>query len=757
MAEADDTTENVAARWLADIEAAKRREKDYRKRGRTVRDLYDGSATDQPFAIVFSNTETMLPALYSQTPRPVVSRRFKDDDKVAKAAATAGERMLEFLLDTNMEGYETFHEAVKADTLDGLLPGRGLSSVRYHDETGDLVCLSHESWDRVYFGYARKWSKVPWVAYEHHFTKAQWKEKFGAKGLEDVEFTTGDDEPSGTDGKLDAEDRNKGSVKTACVYQVWDKDGGRKVLWISPAKSDTILKTDEDPLGLTGFFNCPRPLQFVEKTDDMTPTSLYALYEQQAAELNDITRRLRKLVQACKARGVYDSELGADIENLLESEENELVPADKSSSLAAEKGLDNAIWFMPLDKIIQTIRELYVARENVKQVIYEILGISDILRGASKASETLGAQQIKNQWGSLRLKPKQAEVQRYARDLLRMMLEVAASKFSQDSWVKMTGLPYFTDEQTAAAQQMMAQVQAAAQMGDQAAMQQMQQMQMQLQQVVLWKDVLALLNDDLTRAFKIDIETNSTVEPEAAEDQKQITELLTAIGQFVNGVGPMVQAGVMPFEVAQSMLLAITKRFRFGNEIEDQIKSMQPPKPQDNGAEKKAADAEAASKQKEMQMQAENLRLQQQLNTSTQNAALDKRDAELKQRESDLATREAVFKLEQKVASDSLTQRVQTENSKIEQKKQMVGLEHKTAKDAQSQAKNADTKVAQATTQLQSIVQSLAQSQQKLLEVVAEQAQRTDELLKVAKAPRKRTPKRGPDGRITEVVDEVMN
>ena len=38
----------------------------------------------------------------------------------AKAAATAGERMLEFLLDTNMEGYETFHEAVKADTLDGL-------------------------------------------------------------------------------------------------------------------------------------------------------------------------------------------------------------------------------------------------------------------------------------------------------------------------------------------------------------------------------------------------------------------------------------------------------------------------------------------------------------------------------------------------------------------------------------------------------------------------------------------------------------
>jgi hypothetical protein len=139
------------------------------------------------------------------------------------------------------------------------------------------------------------------------------------------------------------------------------------------------------------------------------------------------------------------------------ADDNQLLPADKQASLAAEKGLSNAIWFMPLDVLIATLRELLAAREVCKQTIYEIMGVADILRGASNAAETLGAQQIKTQWGSLRLRPKQKEVQRYVRDLLRMMLEVAASKFSQETWARMTGLPYLTDAQFVAGSQQIAQ------------------------------------------------------------------------------------------------------------------------------------------------------------------------------------------------------------------------------------------------------------------------------------------------------------
>ena len=47
---------------------------------------------------------------------------------------------------------------------------------------------------------------------------------------------------------------------------------------------------------------------------------------------------------------------------------------------------------------------LYQQREQSKQAIYEITGISDIVRGASHSSETATAQQIKTEWGSLRIK-----------------------------------------------------------------------------------------------------------------------------------------------------------------------------------------------------------------------------------------------------------------------------------------------------------------------------------------------------------------
>jgi hypothetical protein len=125
--------------WLNEISAAKKREKDYRKEGRRILEIYEGEKPNEtPFNILYSNTETLLPALYSAVPRPVVQRRFKDDDPLGKAAATAGQRVLEFLVDTNVEGYETFDEGMKAATLDGLLPGRAVTCIKYDAEIGEF-------------------------------------------------------------------------------------------------------------------------------------------------------------------------------------------------------------------------------------------------------------------------------------------------------------------------------------------------------------------------------------------------------------------------------------------------------------------------------------------------------------------------------------------------------------------------------------------------------------------------------------------
>ncbi|MGL5934918.1 MAG: hypothetical protein ACRCZI_04770, partial [Cetobacterium sp.] len=536
----------VVSYWLNEIKASKKREERYRKDGKEVMDLYaaDGEK-DTPFNILYSNTETLRPALYSAQPRPVVQRRFKDDDPIGKLASDASRRALDYQIDTNRDGYETLNDAMGAVVLDALLPGRGAAMVKFDAtlttipepptegedqkpvETQDpaqyteseQVCVESVVWDRLHIGYAKKWHKVPWIAYSFFMTKAEVEEKFGKMLAKKLTYRSSqDDDDQERDRRAGRED--EGERKTALVYQIWDKAGGRTIRYVSPNYGEAELLVEDDPLGLTGFFNTPRPLMFIEKSSSLVPTAPYKMYKTQARQLNRITKRIEKITEAIKARGIYDGNLGGDLGKLMEQDDNALVPAEVTSMLATEKGLANAIWFLPLEVLIAVLQQLYQAQDTCKQTIYEITGIADIMRGNTNASETLGAQQIKNQWGTLRLKRMQHEVARYVRDLLRMMLELSAEKLDEETWANMTGLPFVTSAQRQ-------------QLDQQAAiLQQTQQplspeMQQRLAQPV-WGKILEVLKDDGLRAYRIDIETNSTIEPEAAEDQEAITKILTA-------------------------------------------------------------------------------------------------------------------------------------------------------------------------------------------------------------------------------------
>jgi hypothetical protein len=161
----------VVEYWANEIKQAKKREKDYRKVGEEVLKIYEAENEQSvPFNILYSNTETMAPALYSRVPVPVVQRRFKDEDPLGKAAALAGQRLLAFLLDTNLDGYETFHDVMLSGVMNGLLPGRGESRIVYDAqflepseplEAGDpapvlqseLIVAESVQWDRVLYGY----------------------------------------------------------------------------------------------------------------------------------------------------------------------------------------------------------------------------------------------------------------------------------------------------------------------------------------------------------------------------------------------------------------------------------------------------------------------------------------------------------------------------------------------------------------------------------------------------------------------------
>jgi len=631
----------IVRHWLGEIAAAKKREEDFRKNGKEVVEIYSGEKPDEiPFNILYSNTETLLPALFSQTPRPVVQRRFKDEDPLGKAAAMAAQRMLEYLSDTNVEGYETLEESMLAATLDGLLPGRGLTAVRYDADVDaaavnwEQICTDSRKWDGVHFGFARKWSKVPWIAYEEYVDRDEAERLFGSEIADKIRYS--DDEECDEDGdnkEPDGDEEEDAGRKVALVYQIWDRAGGRKIRYISPAYPDGQLKEDDDPYQITGFFNCPRPLRFLQKSNDLVPVAPYKLYENQARELNNITRRINRVVEALKVRGAYDGALGTDIEKILESDDLDLVPTDNGATLSTQGGLEKAIWMWPIDKLIVVLQQLVVARESCKRVIYEITGVSDIVRGQSVASETLGAQKIKEAWGTMRLKRMQKETQRYARDVLRIMIEVAANKLSVKTWAMATGLPFATVEQKLQARQLIRAAQLSGQQSDLKAL--------QIIQAPGWDDVLKLLRNDMQRAYRIDIETNSTIDVEATEDQQNISEVMQAIAQFLHGVGPLVESGTMPFNVAQSMLLTIVRRFRFGTEVEDAIKQMQPPQPKDDGSQ---AQAQADMQMKQIEVQ----QAQRQAQIDAQQSA-----AEFQLKQMEIAAEQERLQREQEMAREA--------------------------------------------------------------------------------------------------------
>lgn len=759
--------------WLNEINDAKKREKEYRKEGERIRSIYAGKRKDQtPFNILYSNTETLAPALYSSTPKPVVQRRFKDADPVGKAAAVAGQRCLEFLIDTNLEEYDSFDSSISDATLDALLPGRGCTRIRYDAEvtdvptgevdgageaittprkTWEMVCVENVQWDRVFFGYSRRWSKTPWIGFEHHMDREEATRLFGSAMASRLIYTKGDDKTQDHewDGPRKVEDGEDTSERKSClVYEVWDKKK-KRVIFFSPRWQGDYLKEESDPLELSGFFPIPKPMMFVRKTGDLLPTALYSLYENQATELNRISVRINRIVEAVKVRAVYDGSLGDTLDSLLKAGDNSVIPTSNASNIALEGGLDKYIWFMPLDVLIKTLQQLIVAREQAKQVIYEITGIADILRGSTDANETLGAQQIKNQWASMRIKMMQNEVRRYVREAMRIMLEIAAKKFSPETFAQMTGLPYTTD---ADKQQAQALVMAAKQTGQQPDPEAMKTLQMPS-----WEQVIKLLNDDIQRAYRIDIETNSTIEVNEQEDKQNIAEAMEAMGSFVQSVGPLVQEGVMPFDAAQAILLSIVRRFRFGTEVEEQIKAMQPPqqKPDPKAAE---AQAQIAADKEKAMMQAANdraaaqekMQLESQKAEAERIAAQDRLAADMALEEirmqAERARRQDELLLEERMTRErmAMEERLALEKAAMEVAGKVLAetIKAHEAKETAAEEKAEGPEHEAAEMNPANIMQQVLDMQGQMLIAI--------------KATRKKTPVRGEDGLIAHVIEESM-
>jgi hypothetical protein len=609
--ESDKTREDFVVRWLAEIELASTLEKEWRAEAEKARQIYraEKEGEKRRFNILFSNVQTEVPALYNSTPSPDVRTRYDDEEEVSRLAGQAIERMLSYSVDQ----YD-FDGELKAAVQDRQLAGRGLARVRYvpYEYQGQVyqeITCEHVPWKHFRIGPTIRWEDRPWIAFEHFLTREQLMklapEIGGGLTLDYAVAGEGDQ------AKADAPPN---VFKRARIWEIWDR-GTRKVIWIAPSYKAGPIREDDDPYGLIGFFCCPEPLYAIRTSDSMVPVCPYRIIQPLVEELEEVTLRIQALVRVIRWRGFRNPAIpGWDV--LSEAEDGELVaPSDGAEilTLATSGGLDKHIWLMPIEQAVKVLQQLYVQREQIKQTIFEVSGLSDILRGQSDPDETLGAQEIKANFGSMRLQDSQKDVQRFCRDLFRIKAELGCNMLNQSTLKMMTGLqlPSRQDVESAKAQlqQMQAQAQAQAQppaMGHNGGppMQPPPQPDPQLvetAQATSWEDILEVLKSGIMRTYRIDIETDSTVLGDVRQKQQSASTFLEGTAKYIQAIGPAVQLGMMPTDVAVDIYSGFARLFKLGKQVEDALARMSAkaaeaaknPQPQPPSPEEVKAKAEA--------------------------------------------------------------------------------------------------------------------------------------------------------------------
>lgn len=600
-----------SAPWIELIVQGERAFQNYNTRCDNVDKLYAdmnalGSLSrDRAYNLFWANIETVKPAIYARPPVPVVTTKFKDRRPIYRTSSEFLERCTNVGFD--LAGINDVMLGLRDDLA---INSRGVAWVRYEtkddgDSDTERVCIEWLHRRDFLHEPARSWPEVGWVARRAWMTLKAMKERFPK--VKEAELMGADfQRREGARGN----DNNAyhDTTQKAGVWEIWHKSENR-VVWVAEGVMP-ILDEDKPHLKLEGFFPAPKPAYSTTERETLIPVPDVMQYKDQLEGINELTARIHALMEALQVRGFYPAgsgELGDAIESALAQTTNDKVLIGISNWAAFGGGAakDSIVW-LPTEMVATTIMQCVELRKQMIEDVYQVVGISDIQRGASEAEETYGAQKLKNQNGSFRVRDKQNELIRIARDLVRISAEIMAEKFSKKTLLDMSQMEMPTDaeirkqvndlEKQAKAIQTQAksmleraqrdpeimqmvqqnpeQAQATIAKLEEEAQGQIQQLEQQaakIQETVTIDQVIEFLRDNKIRPFVLDIETDSTIFPDEMAEKAARNEFMGVFTQSAAALGQLIAASPQAAPVAGALLKFVLAPYRAGREMDGAI------------------------------------------------------------------------------------------------------------------------------------------------------------------------------------------
>lgn len=612
-------------KWSEKINKVEEVREKYIERCEKIIDIYrdnrDGSnASDYKYNILFSNTETILPVVYNDKPKAEVNAR---DTSIISDRKSA--EMIEQTIDYFIRSSD-FSEIARLSVLDFLLNGygvvrpvykpiideveqeidiseitpedkveerEGLYYRKFDDVVFEEIDFEYVYWKDFLFADANTWEQVPFIAFKSYLTKEEVIEKFDKKKAEILFY-----EPVKTNREEGASDDNEECEKKALIYEIWDKQNKQQIFFNDNA-SRTLLEINDDPLKLENFYPIPKPMFSILTSGTCYPIPFFITYQDQARELNEICERINHLIDNMRRRGLYNAEI-EELANMTQATDNTFYPVRNWAEFASQGGISGAMQTEDIQSFVNVLMPLVERKNLILEEVYQLVGIADIRRGSTDASETLGAQKLKGKYGTIRISTYQRKVAEYFAGIIKICGEIVINQFDYESIAMITNMPVESE---------MGEVGEVKRLGV--------------------RDLL----DDLRRKYPssviVDIDSNST-RLDDIDDKAELVELTNALTMLVDRAEIM--AGVLGFDTTAKLFSMVVEKFKLGKDIQQEIQDHINEQRQAMEEAKKNPQPQPPTKE-EMEMQKAQMQAQMEMQKAQLQAQIEMAKLQVKQQE----------------------------------------------------------------------------------------------------------------------------